>query len=293
MTAGAEGAVERLLRRDRTLSIGGLVALCALAWIYVAGGAGLGASALDMTTLSLFPHRAAGSSMGEMADMGGMSMTPGMPAPGEGRPAPWGAERWALTIAMWWTMMIAMMSPSASPTVLLYARVCRQTAGGRQARLAPTPAFLAGYLLVWLGFSLLAAAAQWAFERVGLVSAQLMGSQSRWLSVAVLAAAGLYQLSALQSVCLAHCRSPAAFLSRHWRPGATGAIRLGVLHGAFCVGCCWLLMGLLFVGGVMNLAWIAALSVLVLAQKIGPRGPWVARASGMILLVWAAATVFV
>jgi predicted metal-binding membrane protein len=121
----------------------------------------------------------------------------------------------------------------------------------------------------------------------------MVGSQSRWLSGAVLAAAGLYQLSPLKNVCLSHCRSPAAFLSRHWRPGALGAVRLGALHGAFCVGCCWMLMALLFVGGVMNLAWIAALTLLVVAEKLVPGGRWVARASGLAMFAWGAATVLV
>ena len=101
----------------------------------------------------------------------------------------------------------------------------------------------------------------------------MMGSQSRWLSGAVLIAAGLYQLSPLKNVCLSHCRAPASFLSRHWRPHALGALRLGAMHGAYCVGCCWMLMALLFVGGVMNLVWIAALAVLVLVEKVMPPGP--------------------
>ena len=154
-------------------------------------------------------------------------------------------------------------------------------------------AFTAGYLLVWLGFSLAAAGLQWALQHAEVLSAATMGSQSRWLSAGVLAAAGLYQLSPLQDRCLSHCRSPAAFLSRHWRPGAPGAVRLGAMHGAYCVGCCWLLMGLLFVGGVMNLVWIAALTLLVLAQKLVPGGAWVGRAAGVAMLAWGAATLVV
>src|SRR5205807_1669049 len=122
--------------------------------------------------------------------------------------------------------------------------------------------------LVWLCFSVAAAGLHWGLERTGLLSGAMMGSQSKWLSGAVLIAAGLYQLSPPHDVCLAHCRAPADFLSRHWLPGVAGAVRLGALHGAFCVGCCWLLMALLFVGGVMNLAWIAALTLLVVAEKL-------------------------
>lgn len=287
MGATGEAGLERLLRRDRAITAAGLAVLCALAWVYVATGAGLGHSALDMTTLSLFPHKAA-------APMGGMSM-PGMEMSGMVMPAAdWSLGRWALTVAMWWTMMVAMMAPSATPTVLLYARVHRHASSqGRPEGLAPTPAFLAGYLLAWLGFSLAAAALQWALERTGLVSASTLGSLSRWLSAAVLIGAGLYQLSPLQKVCLDHCRSPAAFLARHWRPRAAGAVRLGVLHGAFCVGCCWMLMALLFVGGIMNLAWIGALTVLVMAEKVLPGGRWMAGAGAVVLLVWGLATLTV
>ena len=276
-------ALERLLRRDRLITAAGLAILCLLAWLYLLGGAGLGMSPAEMTRLTLFPHQ---SAAGAMPGMPGMDMAP--------RPAPWSPATWALTVAMWQTMMVAMMAPSAAPTVLLYARVHRHAAGqGRAQRLAPTGAFAAGYLLVWQAFAVAAAALQWTLQRTGLVSAATMGSQSRWLSAAVLVGAGLYQLSPLQGVCLSHCRAPAGFLSRHWRAGAAGAVRLGVLHGLYCLGCCWLLMALLFVGGVMNLAWIAALTLLVMAEKVLPGGRWVGRAAGGAMLIWGATTLLV
>jgi predicted metal-binding membrane protein len=215
-------------------------------------------------------------------DMSGMTMTPDAWAPGV----------WALMIAMWWIMMIAMMTPSAAPTILLYAHVHRRAlAQGRiQEKLAPTAAFGAGYLSVWLAFAVAATALHWALERAGLVSAMMMGSQSRWLSGTVLIAAGFYQLSPLKHACLSHCRAPASFLARHWRPHASGAFRLGTLHGAYCVGCCWMLMALLFVGGVMNLVWIAALAVLVLIEKALPAGQWLGRGTGVALIAWGVAT---
>jgi predicted metal-binding membrane protein len=279
-------ALERLLRRDRVVTAAGLAVLCALAWVYVLTGAGLGRSARDATTLTLFPHKAAEA----MAAMPGMARA-GMETP----TAAWSPRDWALTVAMWSTMMVAMMAPSAAPTILLHARVHRHALaqGPAAGGLAPTAAFAAGYLLIWLGFSVAATAAYWGLERTALVSAAMMGSQSKWLSGGVLAAAGLYQLSPLKNVCLSHCRSPAAFLSRHWRPGVSGAVRLGALHGAFCVGCCWTLMALLFVGGVMNLSWIAALTVLVMAEKLVPGGRWVARVTGVAMLAWGAATILV
>jgi predicted metal-binding membrane protein len=280
-------AFERLLKRDRVITLAGLTALCALAWLYIVTGAGLGMSAWEMTTLALFPHQHARDVM------------PSMPGMDMGATAPmwmaWGFATWALMIAMWWIMMIAMMTPSATPTILLYARVYRHALvlGQIQGKLAPTGAFAAGYLLVWLGFAAAAATLHWALERAGLVSAMMMGSQSRLLSGAVLITTGLYQLSPLKNICLAHCRTPTSFLSRHWRPRALGALRLGAMHGGYCVGCCWLLMALLFVGGVMNLTWIAALAILVLIEKVLPPGQWVGRGVGIALIVWGVATLVV
>lgn len=274
--------LERLLKRDRAITLSGLVALCALAWLYIATGAGLGMDVAEMARFALFPH--------ELATDGahGMAMA-SAPMPAEWRPA-----TWALMIAMWWVMMVAMMSPGAAPTILLYARVHRHAlAQGRvqdRGRLAPTGAFAAGYLLMWLGFSVAAAALHWGLENAGVISAMTMGSRSRWLSGAVLIAAGLYQLSPLKNACLSHCRAPAAFLSRHWRPRTLGALRLGAMHGAFCVGCCGMLMALLFVGGAMNLVWVAALAALALVEKTLPHGRWVGRGTGTVLIAWGVAT---
>jgi predicted metal-binding membrane protein len=131
---------------------------------------------------------------------------------------------------------------------------------------------------------------QYALDRTGLIDAGLMRSHNRTFSTGLLLLAGVYQLSPLKDACLSRCRSPATFLSQHWRPGVAGALRLGALHGAWCVGCCWMLMALLFVFGVMNMTWVAALAVLVLAEKMLPRGEWVGRAVGLLLLVAAGAT---
>jgi predicted metal-binding membrane protein len=265
--------VERLLRRERVLVVSGLVVLSTLAWIYVLMGAGTGMSVWAMTTLTLFPHLDAAAT----ASM------------------PWSLGYLLLMVAMWWIMMIAMMAPSAAPTALLYVRVYRHHAASAKNHeaLAPSGAFIAGYLLVWLAFSIAATVVQWSLEHNALLSVATMGSQSRWLSAAILLAAGVYQFLPLKYACLAHCRAPAAFLSQHWRAHAAGAIRLGVLHGAYCLGCCWVLMAILFVGGVMNVVWIAALTVLVLAEKILDGGPWVSRCVGLVLIVWGIATLVV
>jgi predicted metal-binding membrane protein len=290
--------LERLLRRDRVITIAGVVALSLLAWLYIVAGAGLGMNAWEMSRLALFPHQQTADVTSDMtSDMPGMDM-PGMDMSAMAmatEPRVWGGAIWALMIAMWWVMMVAMMSPSAAPTILLYARVHRHALaqGQIQDKLAPTGVFMAGYLLVWLGFAVAAAALHWLLEREAFVSPTMMSSQSRWLSAIVLIAAGLYQLSPLKNACLSHCRTPTAFLSRHWRPQALGALRLGALHGAFCVGCCWMLMALLFVGGVMNLVWVAALAILVLVEKLFPAGQWVGRAAGIALIAWGSATLLV
>ena len=186
----------------------------------------------------------------------------------------------AALIAMWWLMMAAMMLPSAAPAILLYARV--RDVRNRDASIARTWVFLAGYLAIWLLFSI----------ALGLLQRMLTGPSmaidNRLAQGAVLIAAGAYQLSPLKSACLRECRSPAQFISRHWRPGWHGAVRLGLMHGAYCVGCCWMLMALLFVGGVMNLLWVAALTVIVAIEKLVARGDWFGRAVGVALIGWGA-----
>jgi len=187
-------------------------------------------------------------------------------------------------------MMIAMMLPSAAPIVLLYARARHRRAGDSAA---PTAVFVLGYLIVWGVFSALAALGQSWLQMHALISTMSMQSADRWLSAIVLLAAGVYQLSPLKDACLASCRNPAAFISRHYRPGSTGAFRLGLIHGGYCLGCCWLLMAILFVGGTMNLAWIALLTLLVAAEKMLPHGRRIAIVTGIGLVGWGVATLFV
>lgn len=190
---------------------------------------------------------------------------------------------WPLTFTMWAAMMVAMMLPSAAPAILLYGTVHRHSLGPGPP---PTATFLGGYLATWTAFAVVAATLQVALERAALASPLTMALVGRQAAGGLLIAAGLYQLSPLKNACLGKCRSPAQFLSRHFRPGVWGAVRLGLLHGAFCVGCCWLLMALLFVGGVMNLAWIALLTLLVAAEKLLPGGQWIARVSGVAIVGW-------
>lgn len=187
-------------------------------------------------------------------------------------------------VVMWWLMMIAMMLPSAAPTILLYSRV--RSIRAQDPVIAQTWTFLAGYVAVWLLFSILAAFAQM------LSTGPSMALHNRSAESAVLIAAGIYQLSPMKSVCIRQCRSPAEFLSRHWRPGLAGALQLGVIHATYCVGCCWMLMALLFVGGIMNVLWIAALTLLVAAEKLLPAGQLVRRVSAACLLIGGAGRLF-
>jgi predicted metal-binding membrane protein len=176
---------------------------------------------------------------------------------------------------MWAIMMVGMMLPSAVPMTLLYAGMLPK-AERQGTPMAPTAAFVSGYLALWGLFSVGATVVQWGLHEAALLS-PMMVAKSQVLGAALLIVAGVYQLTPWKAVCLDHCRSPAHFIAEHWRPGACGAFRLGFHHGAFCLGCCWALMGLLFVGGVMNVLWIAAITIFVFLEKVLPGGDWSVR----------------
>ena len=263
--------LERVLRRDRLILVTALAAVTAIAWIWVVVGAGTGMSTIGMTRRSGMP------------DISGMMM----------ERATWTFGYAGLMFAMWWVMMVAMMLPSATPMLLLFARINRKERAGDRPYV-PTGIFAAGYLVAWGGFSALATALQWLLERLGLLS-PMMVATSYWLGGAILVLAGLWQLTPIKGVCLRHCRSPLSFLVQSWRPGRLGAFRMGLEHGAYCLGCCWFLMGLLFFGGIMNLFWIAGLAAYVLLEKTIPLGNWFGRitgiaatACGVLMLVSAA-----
>jgi predicted metal-binding membrane protein len=261
-------AVDSLLRRERALTGACLAVLVLLAWGYIWHGAGMGMTASDMTALTLFPH-----TLGEpMPDMVMPEIT------------------WMTVIAMWWVMMIAMMAPSAAPLILLYDRIMKNSPSHQASAQGSTLALTAGYLSVWLVFAAAAAGVQFLLQRSGLISEMMLWSKSAWLSGLVLIANGAYQLSPLKQACLRNCRSPVQILTRWGRPGRARAWTMGVEHGVWCVGCCWLLMALLFVGGVMNVAWIALISLFVLAEKILGTRRWVSRLSGILLITWGIAT---
>jgi predicted metal-binding membrane protein len=198
---------------------------------------------------------------------------------------PWTPTDVVLAFVMWTVMMIGMMAPSATPVLMLAASA--RPPRDDQHPLATVLGFGAGYGLVWVGFSAVATLVQWALHDAALLSPAMTAASPR-LAGAILIGAGLYQLTPLKNVCLTHCRSPIDFLMTHWRSGATGAVRMGAHHGAYCLGCCWALMAVLFAVGVMNLAWVAALAMLVLVEKVAPHAVTISRAAGVAMLVFGA-----
>ena len=248
------------LRRDRAVVLGSLGIVVILAWVWLWLGAGI-----DM----------------EEMDMGGGQMMLMAPE--------WSISYGLVVFAMWAVMMVAMMLPSAAPVTLLVANIARKRATAGGAFGPPTALFVLGYLGVWFGFAAIATLLQWGLDEAGLLS-DTMAVASRLVVAAVLVAAGIYQWTPLKETCLRHCRSPLDFLLFHWREDGLGALKSGLGHGAYCLGCCWMLMALLFVGGVMNLAWIGAIALLVLIEKTLPWGGWMGRLVGVVLVLWGAAT---
>jgi predicted metal-binding membrane protein len=247
---------------DRLLILTSLVLVTLLAWAY----------------LWLLAARMDGGDMSLMG-MGAM------PA-GSAMPMAWTAATFLLMALMWWVMMVGMMIPSALPAILLHARVQRHHRPDAAEASRYGLLFAVGYMVAWALFSLGATTAQWGLTEVELLAPMSM-TVGATAGAVLFVLAGLYQLSPLKSACLRHCRSPAEFLSSHYRPGGIGAFTTGAHHGLYCVGCCWLLMLLLFAGGVMNLLWVFVLAVFVLVEKLLPHGLWVARSSGVVMLAFA------
>ena len=257
--------LETVLKRDKALVIAGLAAVTLLAWAY------------------LF-YLAQG--MGDMAAMPGSAISgmEGVEMTGAARTVAWGPVDFVLMFLMWAVMMVGMMVPSAAPMILAFANInrLRRLKGNPYV---PTVVFLAGYVLVWSAFSVAATGLQWGLRYTSLLS-PMMVSASPILGGILLLAAGAFQWSPLKSVCLRHCQTPMGYITNEWREGHRGALAMGVHHGAYCLGCCWALMGLLFVLGVMNLLWIAALAALVLGEKVLPAGQWLGRVAGLGFLAW-------
>jgi predicted metal-binding membrane protein len=250
-------ALERMVKRDRMIVAAGLAAIIMLAWIRLVSEAGsMQAMAMDTRM-----HAAMG-----MADL-----------------RAWGLSDWFALFIMWAVMMAGMMLPSAAPVILLALAVYRRR-GNEHARVSAV-AFVSGYLVVWTTFSAAAAAAQIGLHQLALLTPD-MAASSATLAGALLLMAGLYQWLPIKNACLTQCQSPLGFLTQHWQEQTTGALKMGLKHGLFCVGCCWALMALLFVVGVMNLLWVAVIAVFVLAEKMLPQGAALGRVTGMVLVGW-------
>lgn len=196
----------------------------------------------------------------------------------------WGSRDLISTLLMWSVMMAAMMIPSAAPMILMFASVHRKRRESDSPYVS-TGIFLLGYLLVWAGFSLLATLAQWGLHATTLLSPAMMIA-SPVIGGLVLVAAGVFQWTPLKDACRTQCSSPLSFVMTQWREGTGGAVAMGLRHGLFCVGCCGLLMALLFVTGIMNLLWVALIAGFVLVEKVLPSGRWLSRMSGLALFVW-------
>ncbi len=242
--------IEAAVRHDRRITLSGLFAVVALAWLYLwRGAAGMDHAAMAMNSMPQDP----------------------------------GVGALALTFVMWTVMMAGMMLPSAAPAILLYGAMVRKN--GALGRMLPAVwIFAGGYLLVWAGFSVVATLLQALLERASLLT-PAMTLASTVLSALALIAAGVYQLTPLKQACLGKCRNPLEFFITRWRAGPGGAFRMGLGHGAYCVGCCWALMLLLFVAGVMNLMWVALIAALVFVEKLFPGVRIVSRATSAALIL--------
>jgi len=243
--------------RDRALVALSIFTMCALAWaylIYLAAG---------------MPSMASGT----------VAMRMAIPSDHN-----WALPDFAAMLLMWPVMMIAMMLPSATPMILLYEKINRKRESQGRPR-DPVALFVGGYLLVWVGFSVLATILNWGLHTGGSLTS-MMGRGTPFIAGVAMLGAGIYQWTSLKYACLTHCRSPVGFLMAHWREGRWGTVCMGLHHGLYCLGCCWLLMALLFVLGVMNLLWIAALTVFVLAEKVVPRGHLLSRIAGVFMITW-------
>jgi predicted metal-binding membrane protein len=246
-------------RRERYLISLCLTLITVLAWAYL---------------INLSRHPSSADEYAQMMAQMGMAID-----------RPWTAVDAFFTFAMWTVMMVGMMSAAAAPMLLLFAGA--QAARSQRRVPLNLVLFAIGYLAIWAGFSAIATAAQWLLQRAALLSAAMSASQS-WFAGVILAAAGAYQLTPIKGACLTLCRSPLGFLMTNWRDGAIGAFRMGARHGLFCVGCCWALMIVLFAVGIMNLMWVAALTAIVLIEKLTPAGVLVSRASGLAMIAASA-----
>lgn len=248
-------SIEYILKRDRYIIISSMAVMSLLAWFYM-----------------VYLYK-------QMEQMNMDSLFFAMPMT-----AHWTGTDFALMFLMWVVMMIAMMTPSVAPLILIFARVNRQ----RQQQQSPyikTAYLLTGYFLVWAGFSFIATFLQWTLQQVSMLNPEMV-TTSKVLSSLILITAGIFQFSSLKNKCLKYCRSPLEFIYHNWKEGKNGAIKMGIENGIYCVGCCWILMTLLFVTGIMNILWVALIAIFVLIEKIASNPKWISSISGIILIAY-------
>ena len=250
-------AVEAFIQRDKIITIIAIAILVGATFTYTVLGVGMNMSAIQMTP-------GLGQSQMSMPNMSAMKKM-------AATPAVWSFNYSVLMFFMWWTMMIAMMLPSASPMILLYTALIRRTKKTKSI-IRQVTSFICGYLLAWAAFSLFAAALQSQLELRDWMSPMMMEATNIYLAAGILIAAGVYQLTPLKTVCLEKCRQPASFLANYKNTWVNSPLRIGLVHGFYCVGCCWFLMGLLFFGGIMNLYWIVGLIIFVAIEKLHEKG---------------------
>lgn len=249
--------LENILKKDRFIIVSGLFVLCVLAWLYI-----------------IYLYR-------QMVVMDMNALFFAMPMTPE-----WTATDFLLLFLMWLVMMIAMMTPSVTPLILIFAMVNRQRKQQRTPFVS-TGYLLSGYFLVWAAFSLMATILQWLLQHISLLNPE-METTSKILGAIILMAAGVFQFTPLKQKCLSYCRTPIDFIHRNWKEGKPGALRMGIENGMYCLGCCWILMILLFVSGIMNILWIAIIALFVLIEKVLPQIKWISFVAGAALIIYGA-----
>jgi predicted metal-binding membrane protein len=253
----SQHTLETILKKDRLFIIGGLLVLCMLAWWYI---------------IYLYQQM---NVMNMAAFLFAMPMTP-----------TWSMQDFLLIFLMWFVMMIAMMTPSVTPLILIFAMVNRQKKE-RRSPFVPTAYLLCGYFLVWAGFSMLATLLQWLLQKISMLNPQMV-TTNKILGGLILITAGMFQFTAMKQSCLNSCRNPIDFIHLNWKEGKARAFRMGIEHGFFCLICCWALMILLFVSGIMNLLWIVLIAIFVLIEKALPKMKWISFIAGAVLIVYGA-----
>jgi predicted metal-binding membrane protein len=247
---------ETVFKRDRTIVISGIATISVLAWVYM------------VYSTRFMQH----------VPIGVEISLPQMQS--------WNAVDFFLMFMMWAVMMVAMMVPSATPMFIMFANIKRKRRE-QESPVVSTGMFLLGYLLAWTGYSILAAFGQWGLHSAALLSPKMVSTSTIFGST-LLFAAGIFQFTSLKHACLTRCRSPLSFILNEWRDGSSGAFIMGLRNGNYCVICCWALMSLMFVVGVMSLLWMAIIALFVLVEKVTPAGHWVSRISGIMLILWGA-----